>query len=72
MSTVELVPSLEPLLEFPALEVPVEFMRFCYQCNSVHVFVADRVCASGLVGICSECGDERVVAFTRTTVEEAA
>ena len=72
MSTVELLPCLEPLLELSALATPVEFMRFCYQCNGLHVFVADRVCASGLVGICSECGDERVVAFTRTTMEEAA
>lgn len=52
------------------LPVPVEWMRFCYECNSDQVFRADRVCVSGMVGSCPK-GHDRIVPFTRTTAEAA-
>lgn len=54
---------IEPLL------IPVEFMRFCYSCNAEHLFVARLRCASGLIGCCSNCGDERIAFFTRSEGE---
>jgi hypothetical protein len=59
-------------LQTPRLNPPVEWMRFCYGCNTEAMFVADRVCASGLVGRCSHCGDERIAAFTRMNSEASA
>ena len=53
------------------LEVEVEFMRFCERCDAETRFVADRLCAVGLVGECCACGDERIAPFTRTTGEAA-
>ncbi len=50
------------------LDQPVEWMRYCYQCEGDRQFVADRICEVGLVGKCSACQDERVARFTRTTV----
>ena len=49
----------------PFLNRPVEWMRYCVACDGEHLFVADRVCASGLVGRCSRCGDELVTRFSR-------
>lgn len=54
----------------PVLNPKVEFMRFCYACQSDQLFTADRICASGLIGKCA-CGDERIVLFTRVTSEVA-
>lgn len=54
-----------------ALDLPVEWNRFCYACNGVHVFVADRECAEGLIGKCANCDDERIASFTRVTTEAA-
>ena len=51
------------------LAVPVEWMRFCWQCDSEQRFVADRVCVSGLLGCCTHCGDERIAPFTRMNSE---
>jgi len=54
------------------LSSPVEWMRYCPVCQKESRFVADRICASGLIGNCSGCGDERIAAFTRTNAEGAA
>lgn len=51
------------------LSCAIEWMRFCYSCNRESIFVANRQCASGLIGRCSQCDDERIVPFTRTTLE---
>lgn len=53
------------------LELPIEWMRFCYVCNSDKLFVAYGVCSSGLVGCCLGCGDERIAPFTRVNSEVA-
>jgi hypothetical protein len=53
------------------LETHVEWMRFCEICDSEQVFVAGWQCATGLVGCCLGCGNERVAPFTRTTSEVA-
>lgn len=62
-----------PLQDSPVAPIApsVEWMRFCVSCNSEQCFMADRICASGLVGHCSNCGDERIAPFTRTTSEAA-
>lgn len=60
-----------PTLPIATLDVPVEWMRFCQQCESEQRFVADRVCVHGLIGACTRCGDERIANFTRTTWEPA-
>lgn len=54
-----------------SLLTPVEWMRFCPNCDREQSFFADRVCAAGLVGCCMKCGDERVARFTRTSSEVA-
>jgi hypothetical protein len=53
------------------LEPAVEWMRFCRQCDLETLFIADRVCVSGLIGTCSKCGDERIAPFTRMNSEVA-
>lgn len=53
------------------LDVPIEWMRFCYVCDGDKPFVAYGVCSNGLVGTCSGCGDERVTPFTRVNSEVA-
>jgi hypothetical protein len=53
------------------LFVPVEFMRFCSACDSEQRFIADQVCATGLVGRCSKCDEVWVAEWTRTTTEAA-
>jgi hypothetical protein len=51
------------------LQIPIEFMRFCYACNREAIFVANHECPHGLIGRCSHCGDERIAPFTRTISE---
>ena len=53
------------------LDSRVEFMRFCSTCECEQMFVAGWECASGLVGCCLGCGDERIAGFSRTTAEVA-
>ncbi len=53
------------------LDRAVEWMRFCYSCNGLHLFIADRECFDGLIGRCSHCSDERIAAFTRVNSEVA-
>lgn len=53
------------------LEPPVEWMRFCRICDVERRFIADRVCVSGLIGCCVDCGDERIAPFTRVNSEVA-
>jgi hypothetical protein len=53
------------------LNIPIEFMRFCYACNRESIFVANHECQVGLIGRCSNCGDERIAPFTRTIGESA-
>jgi hypothetical protein len=56
----------------PTLAVPVEWMRFCFVCDSEQIFVAGWECERGLVGCCLGCGDERIAPFTRMTSEVGA
>lgn len=51
------------------LDRPVEWMRFCFTCESEQRFVADRDCPYGLVGCCTHCGDQRIAPFTRANSE---
>lgn len=53
------------------LDCPVEWMRFCFTCESEQRFIADRECMYGLVGRCSHCGEERIAPFTRANSEVA-
>ena len=57
--------------ELAVLERPVEWMRYCEVCESERRFVADMECATGLIGHCANCGEERIAPFTRTTSEVA-
>jgi hypothetical protein len=49
-----------------SLDRPVEFMRECPACGRVARFIAEIGLSNGLYGMCSQCGDQRVVRFTRT------
>jgi hypothetical protein len=56
------------------LEVPVYLNRYCEVCQETELFVAELVCASGLISVCIRCGSQRseaVIPFTRTNSEEA-
>jgi hypothetical protein len=59
------VPPEKPGDGLALLSTPVEFMRYCDVCKRETRFFADHVCASGLVGQCSLCGDPKVAPFTR-------
>jgi hypothetical protein len=48
-----------------ALEIPVEWMRWCGLCESEERFVATLEGKFGLIGCCSTCGNERIAPFTR-------
>lgn len=57
---------------FAVLDYPIVLDDiFCPACNCETRFVIEFVWANGLFGSCVRCGDERVAAFTRTTVEAA-
>ena len=58
------------VLNFAQLEVPIEWMRFCAVCQSEQRFVAQIEVGNGVFGCCANCGDERVVPFTRTVESE--
>lgn len=62
-----------PLHTYPIADLnpPVEWMRFCNACERDERFVANRVCLQGLIGSCTNCGDERIAPFTRTNAEAA-
>lgn len=51
------------------LKAPVEFMRFCVDCDSVQPFFADRSCDAGLIGHCRRCGVEILALYTRANSE---
>jgi hypothetical protein len=53
------------------LEIPVEWMRWCDKCQEEKCFYADRLCAAGLIGKCSGCGDESLAPYTRSVSEVA-
>jgi hypothetical protein len=57
---------LATLAGIEVLEVPIEWNRYCIKCDGEFLFVAKRICANGLIGRCSNCGDERIAPFTRT------
>lgn len=64
---------LEPVTDVPGVEwlsIRVEWMRYCPNCDGEHCFVANRRFAGGLIGRCSNCGDERIAPYTRTTPTE--
>jgi hypothetical protein len=46
-------------------------MRWCANCAGEQVFVPVYEFASGRVGFCLGCGEERVLPFTRTNSEAA-
>jgi hypothetical protein len=48
------------------LHPQVEFMRFCPKCQEETRFIAQIEMLNGLYGCCANCGDERVVPYTRT------
>jgi hypothetical protein len=60
----QLPPSLP---EVEILQIRVEWMRYCGECDVDRRFVADRRCSVGLIAVCSVCGDERLVRFTRVS-----
>jgi hypothetical protein len=51
------------------LETPVEWQRFCDVCECDRRFLAEFVCADGLLCHCTMCLDQRIAPFTRTTTE---
>lgn len=54
-----------------ALDIPVEWMRWCEVCHEERRFVACIVLQNGLLGECVACGDPRVSPFTRVNSEVA-
>lgn len=62
-------PSLFEIACLVALAQPVEWMRYCEDCDKETLFFADRDCPLGLVGHCTACGSERIAPFTRTPSE---
>lgn len=52
-----------------ALDPHREFMRECPACGRHARFIAEIELANGLYVTCIECGDQRVVPYTRTISE---
>jgi hypothetical protein len=48
---------------------PREWMRYCDGCDGEYCFVAERECAMGLAGRCTNCGAERITRHTHTVSE---
>ncbi|HUD64678.1 MAG TPA: hypothetical protein VMQ17_08875 [Candidatus Sulfotelmatobacter sp.] len=59
-------PNVRGLAVLHPLNQPVEFMRFCPKCQEETRFIAQIEMLNGLWGCCANCGDERVVPYTRT------
>lgn len=60
-----------PAVASIALEIPVEWMRFCGVCGEQMRFIADRQTRFGLLGNCAHCGEESFAPFTRAVGEAA-
>lgn len=61
-------PSTETLIP---LVVPYELPDFCPYCQDDSRFLVRYEIADGNLGVCSHCGREKRVPFTRTTTEVA-
>ena len=51
---------------FALLEVPIQFNKYCYSCDSEQLFIAAWEVECGLLAYCVGCGAERCVEFSRT------
>lgn len=49
------------------LDVPIEWMRFCPTCGRETRHIAYCESAAGLFTVCPDCGDDRLVPFSRAT-----
>lgn len=58
-------------IRFALLEVPRQWMRYCWRCESDEMFIAGWECELGLVGYCLGCSEESIAPFTRSTTEAA-
>lgn len=59
------------MAEIGVLATPVEWMRYCSECDGEHRFYAATFCEAGLVAGCTNCGHLAIAPFTRTTTEVA-
>ncbi len=55
-----------------AIDPPFYRDHHCGFCDSIRTFLCDRECDLGYIGTCQHCGDERLIRFTRTTIEVCA
>jgi hypothetical protein len=49
-----------------SLNPAIEYMRDCPACGRLARFIAEIELVNGLFGTCANCGDQRVVRYTRT------
>jgi hypothetical protein len=52
------------------LRIPIEWMRYCGECDADRRFVADRRCLAGLIAVCTGCGDQRLAPFSRANSDD--
>ena len=57
------------MVEIEEMHVPVEWMRYCEECDAERPFVARERCSIGLIATCSTCRDQRLVRFTRVNTD---
>lgn len=59
--------------QIEVLQIPVEWTRYCPDCDGEHVFKARHRCDRGLIAACGNCGELKIVPPTRseTTAWEA-
>jgi hypothetical protein len=51
------------------MHIPVEWMRYCEECDAERRFVASERCSIGLIAACTKCGDKRLVRFSRINTD---
>lgn len=48
------------------LSIPVEWTRYCQDCDGEHVFTARWRCERGFIATCGGCGEPKIVPPTRS------
>jgi len=57
------------LIGIEEMHIPVEWMRYCEECDAERRFVARERCSAGLIATCATCGDNRLVRFSRMSTD---
>lgn len=62
----DLLPITPDIREIEVMPIPVEWLRYCPECEGQHIFVARYRCDRGFIAMCSNCTEPKLIRPTRT------